>query len=61
LNQILGVILVEKHEYPEAAQHMRAYLRLAPNAVDADLVKKQLAEVERKLPAPVTAKAPVQQ
>lgn len=58
LDQILGAILAEKHEYPEAARHMRAYLRLAPDAADATLVKKQLAEVERRVPLQTTAKAP---
>jgi tetratricopeptide (TPR) repeat protein len=58
LDQILGVILVQEHQYPEAAQHMRAYLRLAPGAVDAALVKNQLAEVEKRSPPPVTAGTP---
>jgi tetratricopeptide (TPR) repeat protein len=59
LDQILGVILVQKHEYPEAAQHMRSYLHFAPEASDAALVQKQLSEVERKTtPHTTTAKAP---
>jgi tetratricopeptide (TPR) repeat protein len=58
LDQILGIILIQKHQYPEAAQHMRAYLRQAPDAADSVLVQKQLAEVERRLPPQVTAKRP---
>jgi tetratricopeptide (TPR) repeat protein len=60
LDQVLGVILVQKHAYPEAAQHMRAYIRMVPDAVDSALVKRQLAEVERRLPPEVTAKTPAQ-
>ncbi len=46
LHQVLGVILAEKHQYPEAAEHMRIYLRMAPDSADAELVRKQLARVE---------------
>ena len=52
LDQVLGIILVQKHEYPEAAQHMRTYLRARAGAADAALVQKQLAEVERRSPLP---------
>lgn len=58
LDQVLGVILVQKGEYHEAAQHMRTYLHLAPNAADAILVQKQLAEVERIATPRVSAKTP---
>ncbi|MDX2154689.1 MAG: tetratricopeptide repeat protein [Bryobacteraceae bacterium] len=44
---ILGIILANKQDYEGAAKHMRQYLELAPNARDIDVVKKQLAEVDR--------------
>ncbi len=47
LDHVLGVILAQKGDFPAAAQSMRSYLLRAPMAGDADLVKKQLAEVER--------------
>lgn len=49
LNLILGVVQAQKHEYAGAAENMRDYLRYAPNADDAEQVKKQLDEVEKVL------------
>jgi tetratricopeptide (TPR) repeat protein len=47
LEYILGMVLVEKHDYPNALQHVRNYIQLAPNAPDAELAHKQVAELER--------------
>jgi tetratricopeptide (TPR) repeat protein len=47
LNHLLGVILAQKQDFSGAADSMRTYLKLAPNASNADFVKKQLAEVEK--------------
>jgi len=47
LAHILGVILAEKNDLAGAAENMKAYLQFAPNAKDADQVRKQLSEVER--------------
>jgi regulator of sirC expression with transglutaminase-like and TPR domain len=47
MNHLLAVILAQKQDYQGAAENMRAYLKLVPNASDADTVKKQLAEVEK--------------
>jgi tetratricopeptide (TPR) repeat protein len=47
IDHILGVILAEKGDLPAAAKHMRSYLKLVPDAADADAVKRQLAEIER--------------
>lgn len=47
LEYILGMVLVEKHDYPNALLHVRNYIRLAPNAPDAELAQKQVAELER--------------
>lgn len=49
MNLILGVVLAQKHEYAGAAENMRAYLQYAPQADDAEQVKKQLDEVEKVL------------
>ncbi|HBY58977.1 MAG TPA: hypothetical protein DEH78_04100 [Solibacterales bacterium] len=44
---IMGIILANKQDYEGAAKHMRQYLQLAPNARDTEIVKKQLAEIDR--------------
>jgi tetratricopeptide (TPR) repeat protein len=48
---LLGVILAQKHDYPGAAEQLKAYLKEAPQASDAATVKGQLAQVERVLAA----------
>ena|SRR5436190_150518 len=55
LNHLLGVILAQKEAYPEAAENMRAFLKRVPDGPDADNVKKQLAEIERRMGASATA------
>jgi tetratricopeptide (TPR) repeat protein len=47
--QLLGVILAQKRDIPGAAEQMRTYLKLAPNSPDAEVVKQQLAELEKAL------------
>ncbi|MGE5569359.1 MAG: tetratricopeptide repeat protein [Rhodospirillales bacterium] len=47
MQHVLGVILANKRDYVGAAEHLRAYLLHAPNAQDADVVRKQLSEIER--------------
>lgn len=44
---ILGLILYQKNDYAGAAEQLRNYQQLAPNAPDAEQVKEQLAELER--------------
>ncbi len=51
MEYLLAMILLQKHDYPQAGEHMRDYLRLAPKAEDADLARKQLAEIEKLSPA----------
>jgi len=48
---LLGVILVQKQDYKGAAEQMRAYLKLAPTASDADKVRDQLAQIEKQMAA----------
>jgi tetratricopeptide (TPR) repeat protein len=46
---LLAVILAQKRDIPGAAEQLRAYLKLAPNAPDAETLKQQLAEMEKQL------------
>ncbi len=46
LSYVLGLILIEKHEFLESAQYLRTYLQLAPNAKDAAIVNAELAKIE---------------
>lgn len=47
LEYLLGMALVQKHEFASGVEHMRTYIRLAPNALDVELVRKQADEIER--------------
>jgi len=47
LEYVLGIILVQKHDYQGAVAHIRSYLQLAPHAADAQHVQQQMAEVEK--------------
>lgn len=47
IERIAGVILASRKEYAAAAEHLRAYLQLAPNAGDADNARTRLAEAEK--------------
>jgi superkiller protein 3 len=49
IDHLLGVILVRKGDLSGAAQHLKNYLELVPNASDAPAVRKQLAKVENFL------------
>lgn len=59
MDQLLGVILAEKRDYPGAAEHLNNYLKFAPESTDAAIVKKQLAEIQKQLQA--TTKAPAEE
>jgi tetratricopeptide (TPR) repeat protein len=45
-DQLLGNVLLQKRQYPEAAEELRAYLKFSPNAADLDQVKTQLAQID---------------
>jgi len=62
VEQLLGLILYQKKDYAGAAEQMRKYLLLAPDAPDAGQVKQQVAELERFLgkEAKATADQPPQ-
>jgi tetratricopeptide (TPR) repeat protein len=51
-SHLLGVILAQKEDYKGAAEQMENYLKFAPNANDADAVRKQLEEIKRFTGAP---------
>jgi tetratricopeptide (TPR) repeat protein len=58
LNHALGVVLAMKRDYPGAVEQLRDYLRYAPNAIDSEQVKSQLAEVERVMGPEAKKEAP---
>jgi tetratricopeptide (TPR) repeat protein len=47
IEQVLGLIMIEKRDYPAAADRLRAYLQFAPSASDAAQVRNQLAELDK--------------
>ncbi|HUA19606.1 MAG TPA: tetratricopeptide repeat protein [Bryobacteraceae bacterium] len=49
LNQVLGALMAMERDYAGSAQNFREYLRYAPNASDAEQVKKELADLEKVL------------
>ena len=55
INHLLGIILAQKQAYPEAAENMRLFLKRVPDGPDAENVKKQLAEVEKRMGNNATA------
>jgi tetratricopeptide (TPR) repeat protein len=61
INHILGVILAQKGEFTAAAGFMKDYLKFAPKASDADVVKNQLAELEKFAAAQQPAQPPAPQ
>jgi predicted Zn-dependent protease len=43
---MLAQLSLDKGNYVEAAQHLKAYLALAPNAKNADQIKQALSKIE---------------
>jgi tetratricopeptide (TPR) repeat protein len=43
---VLGLILVDKHDYDGALTLLRSYIQRAPNAPDTENIKKQISQVE---------------
>jgi regulator of sirC expression with transglutaminase-like and TPR domain len=57
--EVLAVVLAQKQDFKGAAENMRAYLKAAPNAPDAEHAKQQLEEIEHLLtPKEATANQP---
>lgn len=57
LEYLLGLVLFRKHQYQDAAAHMRQYLRLTDQPTEIAQTQKQLTEIER---ASATATASAQ-
>lgn len=47
MEQAVATVLARKKDYAGAAEHLRNYLRFAPEASDAARIKVQLAELDR--------------
>jgi TolA-binding protein len=47
LEYILGVVLAQKHDYPNALVHVRNYIRLVPNAPDIQIAQQQASALEK--------------
>jgi TolA-binding protein len=47
LEYLLGVILIQKRDYPEAATHIQNYLKVATQPAEIADAQKQLAEINR--------------
>jgi tetratricopeptide (TPR) repeat protein len=47
LQYLLGLILIKKHQYPQASEQFQQYLNGAKQAADIEQAKKQLAEIDR--------------
>lgn len=48
MHHLLGVILAQQNDLSGAAESMRAYLKLAPDATDSAAVRDQLAKIEQQ-------------
>jgi len=46
LSYVLGLLLMKRHDYAEAATHLRSYVELAPNAPDAPAVRQELTRIQ---------------
>jgi tetratricopeptide (TPR) repeat protein len=47
IEYVLGMILTQKHDFTGALEHVRKYLTISPKASDAELVNRQIAELEK--------------
>jgi tetratricopeptide (TPR) repeat protein len=52
LSYVLGLILMQKHEYGDSAKCLRTYLELAPNAKDAAIVRQELTRIDAAATVP---------
>jgi tetratricopeptide (TPR) repeat protein len=47
LEYLLGLILIQRHQYQEASEHLQQYLHLATKSSDVDDARARLAEIAR--------------
>ncbi|HXX28513.1 MAG TPA: tetratricopeptide repeat protein [Terriglobales bacterium] len=57
LQYLLGIILIKKHQYPQATEELEQYLNRAKQPEEIEQAKKQLAEIERLSAAQDSASA----
>ncbi len=48
IQHVLGVVLANKGDFQGATERIRSYLQLAPNASDAEAVRKMLGDIEQR-------------
>ena len=58
ISHLQGLLLLQRHEYAGAAERLRNYLKLAPDAEDAAFVRNQLAQVDKLVAQNSTAAPP---
>jgi tetratricopeptide (TPR) repeat protein len=51
-SQLLGLILINEHDYAGAGEALRNYVKLVPNAKDLDQVRAQIGQIDSRLSAP---------
>jgi len=56
LEYVLGMVLVKKPDYPDAARHLRAFLSLTTQPAEVAEAQKQLADIGRLANPPVSEK-----
>jgi tetratricopeptide (TPR) repeat protein len=52
IEQLIAVILADKGDYAGALEHLRSCLTYLPTGPNTDLVKQQIAELEKMVPGP---------
>jgi tetratricopeptide (TPR) repeat protein len=55
LQYLLGIILIQKHEYAQASQQIQQYLALVKQPAEIEEAKKELAEIARLTASPSSA------
>jgi tetratricopeptide (TPR) repeat protein len=55
---LLGILLAMKDDYGQAADNIKGYLKFAGDAPDNDQIKKQLADIEKRLSASTASEQP---
>lgn len=55
MEYLLGMILLQKGDYPGATEHMTQYLHLSTQPTDVDMANKELAEIARLSAKPNSA------
>jgi len=50
LEYLLGLVLIQRHNYAEALDHLRSFAKLSPNSPTLDTVNRQIAALEALQP-----------